>query len=272
MMKPKNARPEGNFAKRVGVATALGRRALFALSLLAVLPAAFAQASADEPPPGGNAQRVVAQIFGQRVTAGDVQFDGSNSDVAAQRLRALAQRVALERFIADSHLQATEEDISAFRHWQEQSQKADRALRARQLAQLEAQLRRSDLPADTRRKIETGRDALLQLGRFDEQQSAKLTAPGDDERALKIWIEGHKARRALYERYGGRVGITPLGPDPVGASEALLREHEKRGEIRIDDDALRQAFWDAFIREPQVPAKPEQIDFTYYWLKPVRGE
>jgi len=272
MIKLKISRSNENLAIRAGIATAVRRRALFALSLLASLPAALAQTGADAPPPGVDPEPVVAQIFGKRVTAADVQFDGNNADLAAQRLRALAQRVALERFIAEGHLQATAEDITAFRHWQEQSQKADRALRARQLAQLEAQLRRSDLPADARRKIETGRDALLQLGRIDEQQSAKVTAPVEDERALKIWIEGHKARRALYERYGGRVGITALGPDPVGASEALLREHEKRGEIRIDDDTLRQAFWDAFIREPQVPAKPEQIDFTYYWLKPARVE
>jgi hypothetical protein len=272
MMKPKISRSNDYIATRARIATADRCRALLALSLLALLPAALAQSSAEAPPPGADGQRVVAQIFGKRVTAADVQFDGNNTEIAAQRLRALAQRVALERFIADNHLQATADDITAFRHWQEQSQKADRALHARQLAQLETQLRRSDLSADARRKIESGRDALLQLSRIDEQQSARLAAPADDERALKIWIEGHKARRALYERYGGRVGITTLGPDPVGASEAMLREHEKRGEIRIDDDTLRQAFWDAFIREPQVPAKPEQIDFTYYWLKPVRGE
>jgi hypothetical protein len=226
-------------------------------------------------PADARAKRVVAEVFGTRVTAGELLWSpGTPAAQPAQRLRSLALRETLERFIRDNQLEATAADIAAYRDWDRRFRRVERDRRERELVRLETELKKPALPEQARARIEAGRDALLKLRQLDAEREALARGSGGagDERALRVWIEGHKARKAMYEQYGGRVGITKFGPDPVGASEALLREHERAGRLRIDDEALAQAFWEAFIREPRQAARPEQIDFTYYWLKPVSGE
>lgn len=256
---------------------ALGLAGVLAVSAVA----AQVGTGAPKAPLSREAGKVVAQVFGQTVTASDLQWvPGTPAQGAAQRLRALALREALDRYIAENRLQATPEDLAAYRDWDRRFRQAEAQRQQRELAELETQLARTDLPADTRAKVEAGREALLKLMRIGAEREAAVKAaeggrkgPEQEaaDRALRVWIEGHKARKSMYERYGGRVGLTRFGPDPVGASEALLREHEKAGRLRIDDRDLAQAFWEAFILEPRTPARPDQIDFTYYWLKPIPG-
>lgn len=248
--------------------------ALLVCALSSVLPVAAQFKKQATAPPDAAAQRVVARVFGQEIAAGALLLPGASLPQAADRLRALALREALERFIVENKLQATAAEIATYRKWEDEFGRVERERRTRQLAQLEAELKRTDLPADRRQTIEAGRAALLRLQQLDAPASAgkgprKSGDPAADERALRIWIEGHKARAAVYQRYKGRVGITAMGPDPVGATEALLRDHAKRGDLVILDQPLEQAFWEGFLRQPQVPAAAEQIDFTLYWLKPV---
>jgi hypothetical protein len=253
--------------------------ALFIGGVLAVSAVIAQVQSGSGAVSAGQPERAVARVFGQPVSAAELQWTpGTPAHAAAARLRALALREALDRYIAENRLQATPEDIAAYRDWDRRFRQVEAQRRKRELGQLEAQLARGDLPADTRVKVEAGRDALLKLMQIGAEQEAAARAakrgrkgPEQEaaDRALRVWIEGHKARKSMYEKYGGRVGITRFGPDPVGASEALLREHEKAGRLRIDDRDLAQAFWEAFILEPQTPARPDQIDFTYYWLKPI---
>jgi len=199
----------------------------------------------------------VARVFGKAVSAEDVKWRaGEPPAQAARQLREMALKEAGTRFIAANNLKATPEEIAAYGRWEAQFQQQDRERRAARLAQLE----KSSAPSEAERQE---LDVLRQLAKHDANRPAPST------RVHGWWIEGYKLKKALYEKYGGRVGITKWGPDPVGATEALLREHEKAGDLVILDAALEREFWDSLAREPRMRASgPEQTDFTYYWLKP----
>jgi hypothetical protein len=198
----------------------------------------------------------VAKVFGKGISAADLKWaPGQPPAQAARQLRDLALKEAGTRFMAGNKLQATPEEVAAYGRWEAAFQRQERERRAARLAELE-----KVAAPDEKQREEL--DVLRSLAKHD----AERPAPSPQVHAW--WIEGYKLKKALYERYGGRVGITKWGPDPVGASEALLREHEKKGDLVIRDAALAAEFWGALAREPRYPAKPEQVDFTYYWLKP----
>jgi hypothetical protein len=258
-------------ARAWSTAGSFRRRRLTLAALVLPWPALAADArKANAPadsatPPAGP----VARLFGTTITARDLGWDKpADVEAAAKRLRMRALREAMERYLVEHKLEATPEDFSAFARWDQAFRQIEGEKRRARLAQIE-DATKTQADADLRKRLEQERGLLELFGRMQEQRSARPLGPGDEQRAMKIWIEGHKARKALYERYGGRVGITPFGPDPVGATEAWLREHEKGGRLRILHKRLAAAFWAEFAREPRQPARPEQIDFGYYWLKPV---
>jgi hypothetical protein len=225
----------------------------------------------QQPPPRQPGdERVVAKVFGRDVTVYELQWLRTmNMQDAARRLRGTALGAAAERYVAEKKLQATPEDIAAFAKWDATFRKVERGDRNQRLQQIETQLKTAGLSPPQRKQLEEEKQLLQAFGAMQDMRQSRPLGPGDEERALRTWIEGHKLRKALYEQYGGRVGITAFGPDPVGATEAWLREHEKAGRIRILDENLAEAFWEAFEREPRELARPEQIDFSYYWLRPV---
>jgi hypothetical protein len=256
--------------------------ALFAVAVAGLLHTASAQQAGkpaapqqqqqpQQPPPRQPGdERVVAKVFGRDVTVYELQWLRTmNVQDAARRLRGTALGAAAERYMAEKKLQATPEDIAAFAKWDAAFRKVERGDRNQRLQQIETQLKAAGMSPPQRKQLEEEKQVLQAFGAMQDMRQSRPLGPGDDERALRIWIEGHKLRRALYEQYGGRVGMTPFGPDPVGATEAWLREHEKAGRIRILDENLAEAFWEAFEREPRELARPEQIDFSYYWLRPV---
>jgi len=202
----------------------------------------------------------VARVFGTPVTAAQVNWKaGEPPAQAARQLRELVLKEVTPRFIAQHKLEATPEEVAAYARWEAEFKRGDEQRRRTRLEQLERELAAGS--ADPKKREE--RDLLLRLRNFDGQ----LPPPSPQVHAW--WIEAFKLKKALYEKYGGRVGITKWGPDPVGATEALLREHERRGELVILEAALAREFWESLAREPRMPAtKPEHIDFTYFWLKP----
>jgi hypothetical protein len=240
--------------------------------LLVVL--AGGPASAATPAPAAQERvdggaRVVATLFGQPQTAGELKLAAGEARAAAE-LRNRALKIALERFVLENRLEATEADFTAYARFEAEFQRHDRERRKRRLAELEAELggpAALHLSEARRKPLEDERDTLRTLDRHDAERAAR--PPGDARRVWGPWISGFKAGKALYERYGGVVGITKFGPEPSGAIVALLRAHEQAGRLQIADPGLRAAFWSLVERPPRLPAKPGSVDFTYYWLKPV---
>jgi hypothetical protein len=214
-----------------------------------------------------NAQEV-ARLFGRPVSAAEVKMAGqASAATGARNLRELVAKDALARFVAANRLQATAQEIAAYSAWSEEFRKQDEVRRAPKLVEIEAELKEPKTEAHRREQLTQHRDVLLNARKHDAERPAVGTGTSAPQ---AMWIELYKVKKALYEKYGGRVGITKWGPDPVGAMETLLREHEKRGELVILDKALAEEFWGALAKEPRFLAKPEQIDFTYYWLKPPK--
>jgi len=219
--------------------------------------------------PGAKSEsRIVAVLFGEPVSAGDIGLrDGEKPAASALKTRAL--KAALDRFVEDNRLAATPADFDAYARFETLSQRADRARRRQRLIELEAELVSPGLDPAARKSAEEYRDTLKRLERFDAERAAMKLKAEDKQRVWGPWIAGFKAGKALYERYGGVVGLTKFGPEPTGALAALLREHEQAGRLQIHDPRLRLAFWAEMDRLPRRIASPGEADFTYYWLKPL---
>jgi hypothetical protein len=187
---------------------------------------------------------------------------------AANALRQRAMKSALAWFVAEQKLAATEADIEAYARWNEEFLKREKARRAKRMEAIEASLAKPGLPAEQREQLLRERDTYRQVAARDADREAASRDPGSRQRVWGPWITSFKANKALYDKYGGRVGLTKFGPEPIGALETLLREREKAGALRIFDEALAKEFWHWYAVQPRRPAKPEEIDFTYYWLKP----
>ena len=211
----------------------------------------------------------VARVFEVPVSAEEVKLtDEKSLPQAARLLRDRVLREVGPRFIAANGLKATPEEIAQYRRWESGFNQIDRKRRAERLAEVERELKQPGLDEKKRGALEQNRDELRSLAKHDAEYKPD---PAASASVQAQWIEGYKLRKALYEKYGGRVGISKWGPDPAGATEALLREHEKRGDLQIRDAALAKEFWGQLAREPRMPAsKPEHYDFSYYWLKPPK--
>jgi hypothetical protein len=60
--------------------------------------------------------------------------------------------------------------------------------------------------------------------------------------AVRQW----KIARALFERYGGRVGFQQGGPEPLDALRTLAEAAQARGDLVFGDPGLEAAFWRYF--------------------------
>jgi hypothetical protein len=187
---------------------------------------------------------------------------------AANALRQRAMKSALQWFVAQEKVAATDADLEAYAKWNEDFQRREKARRAQRLEQIEAALKLPDLASAQREQLLRERDTYRQAARYDAEREAASRDPGARRRVWGPWITSFKANKALYDKYGGRVGLTKFGPEPIGALETLLRSREKAGALRIFDEALAREFWAWYAVQPRRLAKPEEIDFTYYWLKP----
>lgn len=230
----------------------------------ALLFAMFAAAANGQP-----ASQVVAKVFGVPITADDIEYDRGDAAHSARLLKQRVEREAVQRFLRANRLEATEADLAAYAKFDREFRQVDRVRRARDLERLEKELAAGIADPRRREQAESHRATLQQLAKRDAEMAGVLPDEASQRRVWKPWIEGYKLNKALYDKYGGTVGITKFGPDPVGARAALLREHERNGDFSIADAALRAAFWAEVDRPPRMVAKPKDIDFGYYWLKPV---
>lgn len=58
-----------------------------------------------------------------------------------------------------------------------------------------------------------------------------------------------KINRALYQRYGGRIGYQQGGPEPLDAWRRFLEDGRAQGDFRLLDPAMEEPFWRYFIAD-----------------------
>ena len=139
----------------------------------------------------------------------------------------------------------------------------------KRLVDIERKLLNSSLSKQDRKHLEDRRETLQSLSEFDKEEEKIKHQPSIEE-LKKIngpWIEIWKFNKAVYQKYGGIVGITKFGPVPTGAIKSLLKYYQKQGHFEIYNKDLNYAFWKKYSEKPRFIAKPEQIDFTPFWKK-----
>lgn len=213
------------------------------------------------------AQTPVATVLGEPVARESLAAD------AEQAARELVERVwaRLERdYVATRGLAATPAELAALDDYEREFRRRDRVQRDRKLTELEERLVSGELTADERRHTLEFRDILRRLAAFEAEQDA---GPPPDAAALALaaapWIEFWKVRRALFDEFGGVVGLTRFGHYPFGARAALITRYEREGRLSFADRQLRERFHAIINAAPRDVVPALEADFTPYWTLPI---
>ena len=231
------------------------------LFLLAVL--AFA------PRCGFGAADEVATVLGKGIGRAQLVVAESGAEEPG-RLYDLVWRAVTGHYIEHHGLAATAGEVAELADYDREFERRDRVQRARKLEELDQRLAAGDLDAKQREWLEEFRAVLTRMARRDVE-SGPLPAADPDRQAepYALWIETWKLNRAIFERYGGVVALTPFGPYPHGARAALLEDYERRGLLRFSDTGLRERLFALLAARPSMVVAPGDVDFTPYWKRRI---
>lgn len=176
-------------------------------------------------------------------------------------------------FIDKNGLKATDDEILEMQESQDQFMMQDKKDRIKRLEEINRKLKNTSLSKEEKKNLEDYQQTLQNLDEFDkEEEKIKYKASIVELRKINApWIEIWKFNKAAYQKYGGTVGITKFGPVPAGAIKSLLEDYRKQGYFEIYEQSLNKAFWKKYSEEPEIIAKPGQIDFTPFWIKNKRN-
>lgn len=218
---------------------------------------------------GAQAPERVATVTGTAITRGELTAGGQARDAEARLLELLWPRIASD-YVAGHGLAASPAEIDEVLAYERAFERSDRAQRARKLAELGERLAEAELAPEERTRLEDFRATLQRLAQADLDRSATSHVSDPQRRArMGSWIETWKLNRALYERYGGVVGLTGWGPWPYGARAAVIADYERLGLLEFADAGLRERFYEMLGRPPRMAMPPHQVDFTPYWKRPI---
>jgi len=211
----------------------------------------------------------VALLLGQEVRVDEAE--GSSGPVA--QVQQLFERLwpPLARHYRDeNNLAATAAEIEEAATYHREFDRLDRAQRGRKLAELNQRLAVDNLGKKDRAWLEDFRAVLVRLERRDSEMDREPPPdPRQRDARLATWIEMWKVNRALYEQYGGIVALTRFGPDPKGARAALFADYERSGWLTFEDRGLRDRLFEWLEARPTAVIRPEDVDFTPYWKRPI---
>jgi hypothetical protein len=224
-------------------------RAIFAFALtMSVNPVSL---RADEEPAKTQPSRVVGSVYGKPVTSTDIgltgpidpaiRFDATNSEkweLMGRVMQAFGGPV-LDRFVAQRKIDATGDEMKAFRDYSRRSiEKLVRELDEK-LQKLKTQLAAPDLADPIKADLEKER-AGLEQSVLQMRETLKVDEPKDLGRAL---IVSWKVERELHRQYGGRVIFQQFGAEALDARRLLFEEAEKKGDLKFADAGVRHLFY-----------------------------
>jgi hypothetical protein len=213
--------------------------------------------------------QIVATVLGEDIPRSALPA-GADGRERARRLLELAWPRIARHYIERQGLAATAAELAEIAAYHREFERRDRAQRARKLEELEQRLAAAGLEGEERRRLEAFRAVLVRLARRDAENDA-LPAPDPAQEAARYapWVEAWKLDRALYERYGGVVALSPSGSSPHGARAALIAEYERQGLLRLPDARLREEVYALLEAPPSTVVAPHEVDFTPYWRRPI---
>ncbi|HSC94675.1 MAG TPA: hypothetical protein VLC73_06880 [Burkholderiales bacterium] len=220
-------------------------------------------------PLGAQAPDRVATVTGMAISRGDLAAGTDAISAEARLLELLWPRIASD-YVAGHGLAASPAEIEEALAYHRAFERSDRAQRARKLEELRERLAETELAPEERARLEDFQATLRRLAQADQDRSGTSALSTPQRRALMgSWVEMWKLNRALYERYGGVVGLSGWGPWPHGARAALVADYERLGLLEIADAGLREHLYALLRRPPPRPVPPDRVDFTPYWTRPI---
>jgi hypothetical protein len=215
------------------------------------------------------AAEAVATVLSQVITQEEIAAT-EGEQARDIKLYDLVWRRVSRHYIDVQGLTATPAEIAEALEYHREFAARDRVQRARKLVELDERLAANGLKPDERARLEEFRKVLTRLAQHDaEQDRLPPPDPARQGQLLIPWIEQWKLNKALYEQYGGVVALTRFGPDPHGARAALLADYERRDLVRFSDTTQRERVFTWLNRRPSMVTRPEEVDFTPYWKRPI---
>ncbi|WP_380058951.1 META domain-containing protein (plasmid) [Falsihalocynthiibacter sp. SS001] len=97
-------------------------------------------------------------------------------------------------------------------------------------------------------KMRSGTDgASSDRDELTSEEAAEVEAMEND--MATSMIRQWKINKSLHDQYGGRIIYQQLGPEPLDAYLAFLKERQSAGDFVIHDQTLADAFWNTFTDE-----------------------
>jgi hypothetical protein len=220
-------------------------------------------------PLGAQAPDRVATVTGMAISRAELATGNDAISAEARLLELLWPRIASD-YVAGHGLAASPAEIEEALAYHRAFERSDRAQRTRKLEELRERLTETELAPEERARLEDFQATLQRLAQADRDRPGTSALSTPQTRALMgSWIEMWKLNRALYERYGGVVGLSIWGHWPHGARAALVADYERLGLLEIADPGLRERLHALLRRSPPRAVPPDRVDFTPYWKRPV---
>lgn len=238
--------------------------------------AAPATAPGAEPalqPPAAAHGRVLALSMGKPISEADLQPDDrliklnkTSLDEKAYadwfrraqvlRLTELIFVPLLSEYSREKGIEATAAEIDEFITRSNKAEAEAEADFVRQKAEIEAELRNTNLAPSDRTHLESqlgtlntileSKASMEERARREFGDNYKARMREIDEGVARQMIVAWKLNKSLFDQYGGRVAFQQAGPEPLDAYAAFLADRKKAGAFGIYDPAIESAFWDYF--------------------------
>ena len=217
------------------------------LTLLAVLLLIAVPAFAEE-----TNDKVLATVLGQDITESQVAplASAASNTKKGHIVFKIALQPLIDNFIKQQYgeIEISEDEIEAF-----------------ETTMPPVVRHKQDVEKNLREFKEQFPDAKEEYKQLEE----KLTKP--DHQIARIMIYNWKRSKLLYDHFGGEVISQQLGPEPLAAFRALIRQAEKDGDLVLRDMSLKEDF-DWYLR-PNVHTmvckaeeKPCEVMEKPWWL------
>ncbi|WP_372368528.1 hypothetical protein [Candidatus Uabimicrobium sp. HlEnr_7] len=140
------------------------------------------------------------------------------------------------KYVKDNNLTPTKADIKAFyvdNKARQQRLKKEYEQKKQQL------LKKLEIAKDKEKK-----DIQFKIENIEyeiETQNMKVS-----EWIVSSFIRSWKMNNSMYQKYGGRVIFQQMGPEPLDAYHAFLKDSEKHDNFQIKEKKLKKHFWHYF--------------------------